>query len=183
MTHITKQEYQLQSKQCTNSHWVARFLAKPNQECCECIFSCKVIVKHESGHEYIITEEEYNNIFNATQQPTHITKQVIEELREIIAHKLDDLILEVDPKRITRQRMDKLSYEYADKILYVFTSTLQSNTESLQLYSLKELQDLEEDFSFEVSGHKADPYIPFTEWLSKRISQTTDKAASKETKC
>jgi hypothetical protein len=48
------------SKQCVNSKWVANWLAKSGQECCECI-GCKVKIKYED-YIYIVTESEYNTL-------------------------------------------------------------------------------------------------------------------------
>lgn len=56
------------SDTCVNSHWVASWLAKPEQEYCQCGFNCKIKVNIErNGHkpyEYIVTEKEYNEILN-----------------------------------------------------------------------------------------------------------------------
>jgi len=52
-------EYTLLSKQCVNSTWIARFLAKKNQECCQCVFGCKLRIKNKSEYEYIISRDEY----------------------------------------------------------------------------------------------------------------------------
>jgi len=51
------------SRNCVNSKWIARFLAREDQECCQCSFGdCKVAVEIASnGHKpykYILTEDE-----------------------------------------------------------------------------------------------------------------------------
>lgn len=102
------------------------------------IITKQVIEELREKHSQFISEREKEfwtpgNFLDWLVQSTVSHTTTKQQLREIIAHKLDDLILEVDPKRITRQRMDKLAYEYSDKILHVFTTSLQPNTESLQL--------------------------------------------------
>jgi len=52
------QKYKIVSKNCVNSKWIARFLAKENQECCQCNFGCKIKVRNDR-YEYIISEAEY----------------------------------------------------------------------------------------------------------------------------
>lgn len=49
---------QLVSSNCVNSKWPARFLAKENQESCECSFSCKVQVMI-NNHIFTLTENEF----------------------------------------------------------------------------------------------------------------------------
>lgn len=52
-------KYKLLSKKCVNGHWVSRFLAKKNQECCECL-GCKIEIECISdGYVLIIDEDEY----------------------------------------------------------------------------------------------------------------------------
>lgn len=53
-------EYKLVSSDCVNSKWTAKFLAKKNQEYCECPFDCFVKVKHiKSNYDFIISKADY----------------------------------------------------------------------------------------------------------------------------
>jgi len=53
-------KYKIMSTNCVNSNWTARFLAKKNQEYCQCMFSCKIKVKDiASDYQFIISENEY----------------------------------------------------------------------------------------------------------------------------
>ena len=67
---MEKETIKIVSTTCVNSHWIASWLAKNNQEYCQCSFNCKVLVSIErSGHKphtYILTEKEYNNLINPT---------------------------------------------------------------------------------------------------------------------
>ena len=61
-----KNKYEIISKKCVNSYWIARFLAKEKQEYCQCMFGCKIEIKHkESGYKYVISEREYNELKNS----------------------------------------------------------------------------------------------------------------------
>ncbi len=51
----------LKSNNCINSHWIANWLAKKDQECCECIVSCKVLVEYK-GSSFVVTEDEFKNL-------------------------------------------------------------------------------------------------------------------------
>ena len=60
---MNKNTIKIVNGKCVNSNWVARFLAKENDEGCQCSFGeCKVRVKiGYNGHdpyEYILTEKE-----------------------------------------------------------------------------------------------------------------------------
>jgi len=67
---MEKEEIKIVSITCVNSHWIASWLAKENQECCQCSFDCKVMVNVATNghkpHTYILTEKEYNNLVNPT---------------------------------------------------------------------------------------------------------------------
>ncbi len=53
--------YELVSNKCINSHWCACWLE--GGEKCQCMFTCKVRVKHLlSGYVYVITQEEYQEL-------------------------------------------------------------------------------------------------------------------------
>lgn len=54
-----EKEFKMISSQCVNSKWIAKFLAKKKQECCQCLFGCKIRIKYKNGYEYIISEAEY----------------------------------------------------------------------------------------------------------------------------
>ena len=52
---------------CVNSKWKARFLAKENEECCQCSFGeckVKVCIAYNGHHDYIhiLTEREIENL-------------------------------------------------------------------------------------------------------------------------
>jgi len=64
---LDKGSYYIKSKKCVNSNYIARFLAKKNQEYCQCSFgACKVeVVIKYNGHSeytYILTEEEIEKL-------------------------------------------------------------------------------------------------------------------------
>ena len=64
-----KNELKIISEKCVNSNWKARFLAKENDECCQCSFGeCKVkVLITYNGHnpyEYILTEKEIKDAEN-----------------------------------------------------------------------------------------------------------------------
>lgn len=62
-------EYELASKICVNSKWIASFLAKENQEYCECGM-CKVIIKYiPNGHKYIVSKSEYEKLLDQEVKP------------------------------------------------------------------------------------------------------------------
>ena len=47
----------INSTTCVNSRWVAFWLAKPKQECCECGFECKIKVNYRN-YDYVLTKKE-----------------------------------------------------------------------------------------------------------------------------
>lgn len=56
-------EYELISRRCVNSTWVAKFLTREDEECCQCPFGCFVKVKlKKSGYEYVVSADDYKNI-------------------------------------------------------------------------------------------------------------------------
>ena len=61
-----KGKFKLLNSNCVNSNWTASWLAKPNQEHCQCGFKCKVLVSIErNGHQpytYIVDKAEYNKV-------------------------------------------------------------------------------------------------------------------------
>ncbi len=52
---------------CINSKWVARWLAKKNQECCQCVVNCKAWVTYR-GYKFAVTEEEYEMLKKSTNK-------------------------------------------------------------------------------------------------------------------
>ena len=55
------------SKQCVNSKWIASWLAKKGQECCECIVECKIRVNYK-GHEYVVNKHEYRILIKSLKR-------------------------------------------------------------------------------------------------------------------
>lgn len=69
----TKEKYELVSKQCVNSKWIASFLATDGQEYCECGF-CKVKVKNiDRDYDFIVTEKEINMLLRVDDLLTSLT--------------------------------------------------------------------------------------------------------------
>ena len=58
--------YKIIDSLCVNSKWYASFLAGTgtgSREACQCSFKCKVKVQNkDTGHIYIVDEEEFNQI-------------------------------------------------------------------------------------------------------------------------
>jgi len=55
--------FQIISKKCVNSRWIARWMANDRQECCQCGVSCKIKINIKvNGHniDYVVTQSEYN---------------------------------------------------------------------------------------------------------------------------
>ncbi|MCP4354140.1 MAG: hypothetical protein GY793_00645, partial [Proteobacteria bacterium] len=50
------------STTCVNSKRIADFLAKPQQEYCQCFGQCKVRVKSKSGYIFILNEKEIKQL-------------------------------------------------------------------------------------------------------------------------
>ena len=63
---MRKAKLYLISSKCVNSKWVADWLSKENQECCQCIVGCKVKIRY-SGYEFIVTQSEYE-LLNTEQE-------------------------------------------------------------------------------------------------------------------
>lgn len=58
--------FELKSKKCVNSRWIARWLAE-GQECCQCMASCKVrLISKDNSPDLIVTEEEYKGFLKDT---------------------------------------------------------------------------------------------------------------------
>jgi hypothetical protein len=56
-------EYEITINRCLNSKWIASFLAKKDQEHCQCGFDCKIEVKYiPSNYKYIISGKEYQEL-------------------------------------------------------------------------------------------------------------------------
>lgn len=99
---MTIEKVEIVSKKCVNSNWVARFLAKEDEEYCQCsIGECKVKVSVAmNGHNpytFILTRKELEDITNKIK----ITAEKIEELEpnadtvELaidMRHKINELI-------------------------------------------------------------------------------------------
>ena len=74
-TILDKGDYEIKDECCVNGNWKARFLAKDNEECCQCSFGeCKVRVSitynNNNPYTYILTEEEI------AQLPKPITENI-----------------------------------------------------------------------------------------------------------
>jgi len=55
--HNVSGSLRINSTTCVNSRWVAFWLAKPKQECCECGFECKIKVNYRN-YDYVLTKKE-----------------------------------------------------------------------------------------------------------------------------
>ncbi len=64
------------STTCVNSKWIADFLAKPQQECCQCFGQCKVRVKSKSGYIFILNEKEIKQL-KKHEKKQYIKKQQV----------------------------------------------------------------------------------------------------------
>ena len=64
---LDKGEYEIKNRKCVNSNFIARFLAKKNEEYCQCSFGeCKIMVEIiYNGHSprtYTLTEKEITDL-------------------------------------------------------------------------------------------------------------------------
>ena len=61
---IEVDSFEIKDENCVNSKWIARFLAREDQECCQCsVGDCKVkVAVSMNGHKpytYVLTEREF----------------------------------------------------------------------------------------------------------------------------
>jgi len=59
-------KFELVSKNCVNSSWVASWLQRKGLDACQCGFECKVRILAEINehppYQYVVTKKEFNNL-------------------------------------------------------------------------------------------------------------------------
>ncbi len=56
-----KSKLKIISNTCVNSKWVASWLAKKDEEYCQCLVGCKIAISYHD-YQYIVTQSEYNEL-------------------------------------------------------------------------------------------------------------------------